>query len=54
MRLRLGLTFVTFVLLCLTSGAQDEKKKAPRRFGFDVDETTFPQSKPEDAAAQIF
>src|SRR5205085_2515433 len=53
MKVRLCLAVVTFVLVCLTSGAQDEKKKAPRRFGFDVDETTFPQSKPEDAMKSI-
>jgi hypothetical protein len=42
-------------LSCLCSTAQDEKekKKPPRRFGFDVDEITFPQQKPEDAMQSI-
>lgn len=54
MQFRLGLAFLSLILLCLTSAAQDEKNKAPpRRFGFDVDETTFPQSKPEDAMKSI-
>jgi hypothetical protein len=41
------------ILLTGLSAAQDEKKKPPQRFGFDVDETTFPQQKPADAMKSI-
>lgn len=50
----------TVVLFCLVSltglgAAQDEvKKQAPtRRFGFDVDEVTYPQKAPADALKSI-
>jgi hypothetical protein len=50
-RLLVGLAFV---FLCTASPAQDEvKKKALRRFGFDVDETTFPQKSPAEAMKSI-
>ena len=55
MKLRACLTILILTLSCLCSTAQDEKekKKPPRRFGFDVDEITFPQQKPEDAMQSI-
>ena len=55
MNIRAGLTLLLLALLCVSSTAQEEKekKKAPRRFGFDVDEITFPQQKPEDAMQSI-
>ena len=33
--------------------AQDVQKKAPVRFGFDVDELTFPQKSPDEAMKSI-
>ena len=43
--------------LCLlgafSAAANEPKKKAPQRFGFDVDETTFPQKNPADAMKSI-
>jgi hypothetical protein len=45
---------VALVLLGIASAAQAEgKKKTPRRFGFDVDETTFPQKSPAEAMNSI-
>ena len=35
------------------ASAQDEKKKAPRRYGMDVDETIYPQQSPKDAMKSI-
>jgi hypothetical protein len=47
-------TLVALILWCAFSPAQDEvKKKAPPRFGFDVDETTFPQKNPAEAMKSI-
>jgi hypothetical protein len=41
-------------LLGFFSYAQDDpKKKAPLRYGFDVDETTFPQKTPAEAMTSI-
>ena len=40
-------------LLGFFSYAQDEKKKAPLRYGFAVDETTFPQKTPAEAMTSI-
>jgi hypothetical protein len=43
-----------FMLAAIASNAQDEvKKKAPPRFGFPVDEMTFPQKTPKDAMNSI-
>ena len=53
MRYQMGITFVLIALLSIGAPAQEEKKKAPRRFGFDVDETTFPQQTPTDAMKSI-
>ena len=41
-------------VLSVNASAQDEKKKPPpRRFGYDVDEMTFPQKTPADAMKSI-
>ncbi|MSQ94883.1 MAG: hypothetical protein EXR98_10065 [Gemmataceae bacterium] len=48
------ITTLAFVILCAASSAQDEvKKKAPRRFGFDADDITFPQQTPKEAMNSI-
>jgi hypothetical protein len=39
------------VMVCTASAAQE--KKAPPRYGFDVDETTFPQKSPVEAMKSI-
>jgi hypothetical protein len=55
-RLVVCTALLTLAFACLSSPAQDEKKKpapAPRRFGMDVDETTFPQQTPKDAMKSI-
>ncbi len=53
-RLARGITLLAFILLCTAAPAQDEKKKKePRRFGFDVDETTFAQATPAAAMKSI-
>ena len=45
---------LAFVAFCAASVAQDEpKKKAPRRFGYEVDEETYPQQTPEKAMKAI-
>jgi hypothetical protein len=44
---------MTMLVSTFSSQAQDEKKKSPPRFGFNVDETTFPQQKPDDAMKSI-
>src|SRR6267143_518225 len=41
------------VCLATASSAQDEKKKSERRFGFDVDEETFPQKTPDETMKSI-
>lgn len=42
------------IILSNAAPAQDEKKKKePRRFGFDVDEVTFPQGSPAAAMKSI-
>lgn len=47
-------TFLALVLVCTISAAQDEvKKKSPRRFGFDVDEITYPQKSPTEAMKSL-
>lgn len=52
----LGPIFVVMVA-AIASSAQDGEKKAPpaptRRFGMDVDETTFPQQTPAEAMKSI-
>jgi len=52
---RITWTLLALVLLCAVSAAQDEvKKKGPeRRFGFDVDEVTYPQKAPAEAMKSI-
>lgn len=51
---RLAGPALTLLALSIFSYAQDGgKKKAPMRFGFDVDETTFPQKTPADAMNSI-
>jgi len=53
-RMRNGLTLLALVWLCAVSTAQDDpKKKVPLRFGFDVDEVTYPQQNPKDAMKSI-
>ena len=49
--MRNGVTVLALVLMSGLLAAQDEVKKKPpeRRFGFDVDETTYPQQNPKDA-----
>lgn len=44
---------LAFVILCAAASAQDEGKKSPRRFGFDVDDITFPQKTPKEAMTSI-
>ena len=45
---------VVFAGCCAFSDAQDQaKKQPPRRFGYDVDETTFPQQSPAIAMKSI-
>lgn len=45
---------LVLIILSTASPAQDEKKKKEqRRFGFDVDEVTFPQSSPAVAMKSI-
>src|ERR1700720_1135383 len=44
---------LAILILCTASSAQDEKKQSPRRFGFDVDQDTFPQKTPAEAMASI-
>jgi hypothetical protein len=45
---------LALVFLGAGLAAQDEvKKKSPRRFGFDVDETTFPQKTPAQAMKSL-
>jgi hypothetical protein len=47
-------TLLALVLVCALSSASDEpKKKAPPRFGFDVDETTYPQKTPAETMKSI-
>lgn len=49
-----SLTSITLIVLVAASAAQDEvKKKSPPRFGFNVDETTFPQDTPAKAMQSI-
>ena len=50
--LRACFTLLVLGLICVGPAAQEEKK-SPRRFGFDVDETTFPQRTPTDAMKSI-
>ena len=51
---RCSLTFLAAALLCaISSGQGDEKKKSARRFGFDVDQVTFPQKTPAEAMKSI-
>ena len=51
---RSGVTLLATLVLCACSSAQDEtKKKAAPRFGFDVDEMTYPQQTPKDAMKSI-
>jgi len=46
--------FAALILLAVFASAQDEvKKKAPPRFGFLVDEMTYPQKTPKDAMGSI-
>src|SRR5438128_9262687 len=47
------LTVIGLVALGAFSDAQDEKKKPTARFGFDVDEITYPQQNPKDAMKSI-
>ncbi len=52
--LRACFTLLVLGLICVGPAAQEEKKKQPpRRFGFDIDETTFPQQTPGDAMKSI-
>lgn len=53
--MRFTLFLVALAVFSLTAAAQDEVKvkKMPRRFGFDVDETTFPQQAPAEAMKSI-
>ena len=53
--MRLSLFIVALAVFSMTAAAQDEvkPKKTPRRFGFDVDETTFPQKTPAEAMKSI-
>ena len=45
---------LAFVALCAVSIGQDEpKKKAPRRFGYEVDEESYSQQTPEKAMKSI-
>ena len=48
-----SIAVLVFVFLCSAAPAQDDKKKEPRRFGFDVDQETFPQKTPKDAMESI-
>ena len=49
-----GVMLLVLVLLGAAAAAQDEgKKKTPPRFGFDMDEMTFPQKSPAEAMKSI-
>ena len=51
---RCSVTLLAAALLCAVSTGQgDEKKKSPRRFGFEVDQETFPQKSPAEAMKSI-
>ena len=51
---RCSLTLLVVALLgAISSGQGDEKKKSARRFGFDVDQETFPQKTPAEAMKSI-
>jgi hypothetical protein len=50
--MRIPVALIALVALGALSDAQDEKKKA-WRYGFDVDEVTFPQKSPDEAMASI-
>ena len=50
---RLARCAIVLVCLCSASAAQEKKLKPGHRFGFDVDEMTFPQKSPTEAMASI-
>ena len=50
---RLARCAIVFVCLCSATAAQEKKNKPGHRFGFDVDETTYPQKTPTEAMASI-
>ena len=53
-RLRFALTAIVLVTMSALSTAQDDpKKKETPRFGFNVDQVTYPQGSPKDAAKSI-
>src|ERR1700722_19776364 len=54
-RNRIGAALPALMLVCAFSAAQDEvkPKKAPLRFGFDVDEITYSQKTPKDALKSV-
>jgi hypothetical protein len=51
--MRLAATGLALATLCAFADAQGEKKKTPFRFGFDVDEKTYPQKTPEETMGSI-
>ena len=54
MKTRWFVTSLVLAMLCTFASAQDEvKKKEPRRFGFDVDELTFPQKTPAETLKSL-
>ncbi len=52
-RIRIVSVLVLVVCAFLPTNAQDKEKKAPPRFGFDLDEFTFPQKSPEETIKSI-
>jgi hypothetical protein len=51
--MRAVLISLAIAFVAALSTASDEPKKAPRRFGFDVDQETFPQQTPDKAMKSI-
>ncbi|HZZ82076.1 MAG TPA: hypothetical protein VFE62_26490 [Gemmataceae bacterium] len=41
------------VIVCLSHAQDEAKKKAPLRYGYDVDESTYPQKTPAEAMGSI-
>ncbi len=47
--MRMTLTLIAVLALCSLASAQDDLKKKMHRYGFDVDEITYPQKTPAEA-----
>ena len=49
----LCMAILAFAFLCAASPGQDGKKKSQKRYGFEVDEITYPQKTPAEAMKSI-